>query len=62
MRPGNLSMFTRLTLDPSLLAAMFLGISSLGKKKSFVIVTVVGSLENFPFTNTTQRKVCYCHK
>ena len=55
-------MFTRLTLDPSLLAAMFLGISSLGKKKSLVIVTIVGSLENFPFTNTTQRKVCYCHK
>ena len=61
LRPGNLSTFTRLTLDPSLLAAVFPGILSPGKKKSLA-VTVAGSLQNFPFTNTTQRKVCYCHK
>ena len=60
LRPGNLSTFTRLTLDPSLFAAVFPGILSPEKKK-LLAVTVVGSLQNFPFTNTTQRKVCYYH-
>ncbi|KAK7845195.1 40s ribosomal protein s20-2 [Quercus suber] len=55
LRPGNLSTFTRLTLDPSLLVAVFPGILSLGKKKSLAI-TIARSLQNFPFTNTTQRK------
>ena len=55
LRPGNLSTFTRLTLDPSLFAAVFPGILSPEKKKSLA-VTVAGSLQNFPFTNTTQRK------
>ena len=61
LRPGNLSTFTRLTLDPSLFAAVFPGILSPEKKKSLA-VTSVGSLQNFPFTKTAQRKVCYCHK
>ena len=61
LRPGNLSTFTRLTLDPSLFAAVFPGILSPGKKKSFA-VTYAGSLQNFPFTNTTQRKLCYCRE
>ena len=62
LRPGNLLTFTRLTLDPSLFAAVFPRILSLEKKKSLA-VTVARSLQNFPFTNsTTQRKVCYCHK
>ena len=61
LRPGNLSTFTRLTLDPSLLAAVFPGILSPGKKKSLAVI-VAGFLQNFPFTNTTQRKVCYCQK
>ena len=61
LRPDNLSTFTRLTLDPSLLAAVFPGILSPEKKKSLAM-TIAGSLQNFPFTNTTQRKVCYGHK
>ena len=58
LRPENLSTFTRLTLDPSLFAVLLLGILSLGKKKSLAM-KVAGSLQNFPFTNTTQRKLCY---
>ena len=61
LRPGNLSTFTRLTLDPGLFAAVLPGILSPGKKKSFA-VTYAGSLQNFPLTNTTQRKLCYCRK
>ena len=61
LRPGNLSTFTRLTLDPSLFVAVFPGILSPEKKK-LSAVTVAESLQNFPFTSTTQRKVCYCHK
>ena len=60
-RPGNLLMSTRLTLDPSLFADVFPGILSPEKKKSLAM-TVAGSLQNSPFTNTTKRKVCYCHK
>ena len=40
---------------------MFLGILSPRKKELFA-VTYAGSLQNFPFTNTTQRKLCYCRK
>ena len=60
-RPGNLLTSTRLTLDPSIFADVFPGILSPEKKKSLAM-TVAGSLQNSPFTNTTQRKVCYCHK
>ena len=30
--------------------------------KELFAVTYAGSLQNFPFTNTTQRKLCYCRK
>ena len=43
LRPGNLLTFTRLTLDPSLFATVFLGILISEKKKSLA-VTVARSL------------------
>ena len=57
LRPANISTFTRVTFYPTLFAlfAVSAGLLSPEKKKSFA-TTIVGSLQNFPFTNTTQRK------
>ena len=43
------------------LFAVFAGILSSEKKKSSA-VTASGFLQNFPFTNTTQRKFFHCQK
>ena len=59
-KPSSISTFTRVTLNPTLFA-VFAGILSPEKKKSSA-VTVGGSLQNFSFTNTTQRKVFHCRK
>ena len=57
---GSISTFTRVTLNPTLFA-VFAGILSPEKKKSSA-VTASGFLQNFPFTNTTQRKFFHCQK
>ena len=49
-----------MTLNPTLFA-VFAGILSPEKKKSSA-VTASGFLQNFPFTNTTQRKFFHCQK
>ena len=54
LRPANLSTFTRVTFDPTLFP-VFPGILSPEKKKSF-LETIAGFLQNFPFTNTTQKE------
>ena len=59
-KPGSISTFTRVTLNPTLFA-VFAGILSPEKKKSSA-VTASGFLQNFPFTNTTQRKFFHCQK
>ena len=51
LRPGNVSTFTVVTLDPTLLS-VFPGMFNPSKKKSSSL-TSFGSLQNFPLMNTT---------
>jgi hypothetical protein len=59
LRPNILLTSKRVTFDPGGFTVL-LGVFSPWKKKSLAM-TSFGSLQNFPFTNTAQRKVCYCH-
>jgi hypothetical protein len=56
LRPGFWSTFNRVTFDPSGFEVLLRMFSPL-KEKSLAL-TSFGSLQNFPFTNTTQNKVC----
>ena len=55
LRPSNLSMIKRVTFDPTFFV-VFLEILSPKEKKSLV-VTSARSLQNFPFTNATQKSL-----
>jgi len=56
LRPNIFSTVKRVTFDPSGFAVL-LGMFSPEKKKSLALASF-GSLQNFPFTNTAQTRVC----
>ena len=59
LRPSILSTLRRVTFDPSEFEVS-LGVSSPEKKKSLAVASL-GSLQNFPLTNTAVGKKSNCY-